>query len=358
MIQKNRIATLALVIFFAASLPLAADDGETFELLGQTFDSWEDYVQSPEFEAAGMRCGTHDPSLFPETDGGSDAPGDCTLGVTNPDPMYDPGPIYRIPVVVHIITHDNGTTGDISDAMVQSQIDVLNEDYMALPGTAGEDGTYTGIQFYLATEDPDGLPTTGITRTANTTWYNDQDEQGFKSTLMWDPNRYLNFYTNNSQYLGYSWFPQWGVGTWEDGIVITYRAFGRPSPMYPYNQGRTATHEVGHWVGLLHPFQSGCGSPTYCYLTADLICDTEPDFTSTFGCPAGATSCDGQRIPIENYMEYTDDACMTKFTQEQMRRVRCTLTNYRPAVYEIIDATTFSDGFESGDTSEWSVTYP
>jgi len=357
--KRNHLTvTLALTLTFAVSLPAIAEDGETFELLGQTFDSWEEYVQSAEFKAAGMRCGAHEPTFYPEADTGTDAPGHCSLSVTNPDPMYDPGPTYRIPVVVHIITHDNGTTGNITDPMAQSQIDVLNEDYNAIPGTNGEDGTFSGIEFYLATEDPDGLPTTGITRTANTAWYNDQQEQTFKSTLMWDPNRYLNFYLNNTQYLGYAWFPQWGVGTWEDGIVVNYRAFGRPSPMYPYNLGRTATHEVGHWIGLLHTFQSGCGNPAVCYSTADLICDTEPDQTDTYGCPVGATSCGGERIPIENYMEYTDDACMTKFTPEQMRRLRCTLTSYRPNIYETVDSTTFDDGFESGDTSEWSDTNP
>jgi hypothetical protein len=358
MTQKIPLAPFALIILVALSVPVGAEDGESFELLGTTFHSWQDYVSSPEFEAAGMRCGTHEPFIVPERSDGPEAPGHCSMGSTNPDSMYDPGPIYRIPVVVHIITHGNGTTGDISDAMVQSQIDVLNEDYNAISGTPGEDGTYTAIEFYLATEDPDGFPTTGITRTANTTWYNDQDEQGFKSALMWDPHRYLNFYLNNTVYLGYAWFPQWGVGTWQDGVVITWRAFGRPSPMYPYNQGRTATHEVGHWLGLLHPFQGGCGSPTNCYTTADLICDTEPDASSTYGCPVGSTSCGGERVPVENYMEYSDDACMTKFTAEQMRRARCTLTSYRPNVYEEVETVTFQDGFESGDWSNWEHTSP
>ncbi len=355
--HNRHLASIGLIIVVSIALPAVAGDSDAVEFMGVTYPSPSAYVQSEAFQAFGMRCGTPPPEFYPEL--ALDAPADCTMGSTNPDPIYDPGPIYEIPVVVHIITADDGVTGDLTDQMVQSQIDVLNEDYLAIAGTAGGDGTYIGLRWVLATEDPDGNPTTGITRTANSNWFNDNDEQGFKSTLMWDPNRYLNFYTNNTQYLGYSWFPQWGVGGWNDGIVIYYRAFGRPTSFPPYHLGRTATHEVGHWVGLFHPFEGGCGNPAlpYCYTTADRICDTEPDATSHFYCTPG-TSCGSYPIPIENYMEYTDDACMTRFTVEQMRRVRCSLSSYRPNVYTVIDATLFADGFESGDVSAWSAAVP
>ena len=351
------LAAVGLIIVVSIALPAAAGDSDAVEFMGVTYPSPQAYAQSKAFQEFGMRCGTLDPSFYPELP--IDAPADCTLGLTNPDPAYAPGMIYLIPVVVHIITADGGVTGDLTDQMVQSQIDVLNEDYLAIAGTAGGDGTYTGVQFVLASEDPVGNPTNGITRTANTNWFNDNDEQGFKTALMWDPHRYLNFYTNNTQYLGYSWFPQWGVGGWNDGIVIYYRAFGRPTTFPPYHLGRTATHEVGHWVGLLHTFQGGCGNPAqpYCYSTADLICDTEPDQTEHYNCVPG-TTCGGYRIPIENYMEYTNDACMTKFTEEQMLRLRCSLTSYRPDVYTVIDTTLFADGFESGDVSAWSAAVP
>jgi hypothetical protein len=81
---------------------------------------------------------------------------------------------YRIPVVVHVIRQNNGTTGNVSMALVQSQIEILNEDFLALAGTLGEDGTDVQIEFYLATTDPGGNPTTGVTYSNNTTWYNDQ----------------------------------------------------------------------------------------------------------------------------------------------------------------------------------------
>jgi hypothetical protein len=355
--HRGSVVAIALILFAASALPVRAADSETFEFMGVAYPSRSDFVQSEAFREFGMRCGTPDPSFYPELP--IDAPADCSMAVTNPDPAYAPGSIYLIPVVVHIITADGGVTGDLTDQMVQSQIDVLNEDYLAIAGTAGGDGTYSGVQFVLATEDPVGNPTTGITRTANSNWFNDNDEYGFKTALMWDPHRYLNFYTNNTQYLGYSWFPQWSVGGWQDGIVIYYRAFGRPSPFPPYHLGRTATHEAGHWVGLLHTFEGGCGNPTppSCYSTADLICDTEPDQFDHYTCTPG-TSCGGYRVPIENYMEYTNDACMTKFTVEQMLRLRCTLTSYRPNVYTVIESTLFADGFESGDGSAWSAVVP
>ncbi|MEN8163432.1 MAG: zinc metalloprotease [Acidobacteriota bacterium] len=358
------ILTALVVTLAGGSMVFAGDvglPGDAVVIDGVDYQSMTEYFHSEHFKSGDRRCGTPDYWAHPEVLPGRDT-ADCTMILTNPDPIYDPDLtyVYEIPVVVHIITHDNGVTGDLTDQMVQSQIDVLNEDYLAMPGTLGENGNFTGIRFVLATEDPDGLPTTGITRTANTNWYNDNDESGFKSTLMWDPNRYLNFYTNNTVYLGYAWFPQWGVGGWQDGIVITYRAFGRNSPMYPYNLGRTATHEVGHWLGLLHTFQDGCGTASApgCYSTGDRICDTDPDATQTFGCPS-ATSCGSYPIPVENYMEYTDDACMELFTPEQANRARCSLTSYRPIGYSMVllDGI-FHDGFESGDTTGWSFASP
>ena len=358
-------ALTALVICVAAGSVAFAGGfdsvGDPVVIDGVDFQSMAEYFESGEFKNSDRRCGTPESWTLPEVLPGRGT-ADCTMGLTNPDPIYDPDPsfVYEIPVVVHIITHDNGTTGDLTDSMVQSQIDVLNEDYLAIPGTLGENGSFTGIRFVLATEDSIGDPTSGITRTANTNWYNDNDESGFKSTLMWDPNRYLNFYTNNTVYLGYAWFPQWGVGSWQDGIVITYRAFGRNSPAFPYNLGRTATHEVGHWLGLLHTFQDGCGvaGAPGCYTSGDRVCDTDPDAGQTFGCPGG-TSCGSYPIPVENFMEYTDDACMDLFSLEQANRMRCSLTSYRPAGYSVVllDGI-FLDGFESGNTLEWWTTIP
>lgn len=340
------ISAVLIAIAFAAG-------GEAGEISDPGSSSAGGWAASADLGAFWPRCGQRDPSEFPEVmiDG---TPSDCTLYVTSVQTEYDPGDVFVIPVVVHIITSSGGS-GDITNAIVQSQIDVLNEDYLAMAGTPGALGTYSAVRFELATTDPGGQPTTGITRTANDTWWGDGDEEGFKTTLGWDQNRYLNFYTNNTPYLGYSWFPQWGIG-WEDGVVVNYQAFGRNSYPWAYNLGRTATHEVGHYLGLLHPFQSGCGVATVpgCYSSADLICDTDPDAAETFGCPTGTTSCGGYPVPVENYMEYTDDACMELFTPEQVNRIRCSLINYRPDLYTIESADEiFADGFEDGTMNAW-----
>ena len=279
------------------------------------------------------RCGTPDPRFLPGGIPGIDVPGDCSLTRTVPGVAYDPSMgVYRIPVVVHVIQRTDGT-GNIPDARVRSQIDILNEDFRALAGTLGEPGTDTGIEFYLATEDPAGNPTTGITRSTNNTWFDDRGR--YWETLAWDTNRYLNIYTNSaSGFLGYvPNLPQGGiVGSPEDRVVVLHSAFGRAAPLRPFDLGRTATHEVGHYLGLYHTFDGGCGSAGSCNTTGDLICDTNGQNDPTWGCPSSPRSC-SLPAPFDNYMDYSDDRCMNKFTMEQARRMRCTLENYRPAVY-------------------------
>jgi hypothetical protein len=276
-----------------------------------------------------FRCGTptNNPPAF-----GVDNP-DCDYFNTNPTAAYAPNGVLRIPVAVHVIMNTSGQ-GNLSDALIQSQITVLNEDYRALAGTPGAGGVDTQIEFFLATTDPSGNPTNGITRTTNNTWFNDTGT--YYATLAWNTQRYLNIYTNSAGgggTLGYNpdlpQGPSNIVGTTADRVVILWSAFGRPAlggP--PYNEGRTVTHEVGHYLGLFHPFDGGCGTSA-CYSTGDLICDTASEANPRFGCPAGAVSC-GTADPIHNYMDYTDDTCMTAFTQEQTRRMRCTLQSYRP----------------------------
>jgi hypothetical protein len=262
-------------------------------------------------------------------------PADCDGSSTAPPRTFVPMPLVTIPVVVHVIMDSACAQGVVSDALVHSQIDVLNEDYRAIPGSHGGAGRDAHIQFALATEDPGGNPTTGITRDCNTTWFNDQGN--YFDTLAWDPHRYMNIYTNTaSGARGYVPFlPADGggsmVGTNADRVVINFLAFGRPGPTPPYDNGRTTTHETGHFFGLYHPYLNACGTPTApgCLSTGDLICDTPPDDTSHHGCATGQTSCGGFPIPAWDYMELSDDLCMTGFTSNQGRRMRCTLTWYR-----------------------------
>jgi len=329
---------LALLPFAVGALALlagaasGASRAPVFSAAGESFDTWSEYYASDYFADTGKRCGKPK-SVAPATA----APSDCSFSFTNPSSEYDTVDIYEIPVVVHIIEHSNGS-GQISDALVHSQIDVLNEDFRALAGTPGAPGYDVGIQFVLASTDPAGNPTTGITRTVNDTWF--ADGGGYWNTLAWDTARYMNVYTNQAGgNLGYvPNLPQGGLaGDPSDRIVILWSAFGRgASGGPPYDQGRTLTHEVGHYLGLEHTFDGGCAGATApgCYSTGDLVCDTASEANPNYGCPAGAASC-GSSDPIENYMDYSDDTCMELFTAEQSHHMRCSLLGYRSTLYSI-----------------------
>jgi hypothetical protein len=245
--------------------------------------------------------------------------------------------LLRIPIVVHIIAADGCTTGAVSDQTVADQIAALNEDYRAAPGTPGGAGVDSQIEFVLATTDPDGRPSTGITRDCNTAWYRDTGSN-YWATLAWDPQRYVNVYVNSAGgSRGYVPFlpadPAGAIGTGADRVVINQLAFGRPGPFPPYDLGRTVTHEIGHYLGLFHTYFEGCGVATApdCYTTGDRLCDTAPNATSHKGCPT-VNDCGGVTAPVTNYMELTNDACMTGFTAEQVQRMRCTLATYRPSL--------------------------
>ena len=243
-------------------------------------------------------------------------------------------------VAGHEMTHGviQNTAGDgyLGPATIRDQIDVLNEDFQALPGSPGGPGTNARIRFHLAHTDPDGNPTNGITYTTDDNWY--LDNGNYWASLAWDTHRYLNIYTNAPPCCyGYvPDYPQGGiVGQARDRVVLWWEAVGKnPTQGWPLNMGRTATHEVGHYLGLYHTFEGGCSSPADCDSTGDLICDTNPQANPNYGCPLSVSSC-GNPDPIHNYMDYVDDPCLWEFTPEQVNRMRCTLENWRPALFQV-----------------------
>ncbi len=307
---------------------------------GITFGSWAEYFTSEYFRLHGKRCGTIE--RF-EDDGGiaGGAASDCSSALTNPGASYTPSCTlrYRIPVVVHIYRTSAGTGNPRSAADAANQITVLNEDFKALAGTPGAPGTNCEVEFYLTNDFGSG----GVFFHNNDIGYNDTNTS-YMTTDAKDPNNYLNIYVQNlgGGLLGYASIPQsGGVGAATDGVHILYAAFGDNVPGgAPYDLGRTATHEVGHYLGLYHTFQSGCGTTTApgCYSTGDRICDTNAESAAYLGCNTSIpNTCGDGPDPTTNYMDYTQDLCMNRFTPEQAKRIRCTLEWWRPSLADLVN---------------------
>jgi hypothetical protein len=237
--------------------------------------------------------------------------------------------VITIPTVFHVVYRT--TTENISDAQIQSQMTVLNDDFRALNSDIGllngtvfaGMGSDVEINFCLATQDPNGAATTGITRksTTITSWgTNDNVKKSAQGGVdPWNRNNYLNIWVCNigGGILGYAQFPGGSAAT--DGVVLDYRYTGTiGTAAAPFNKGRTATHEVGHWLNLRHIWgDATCGS--------DLVNDTPVHNTSNGGCPAypHLSTCTGTPIEMTmNYMDYTDDACMYMFSPGQKTRMR------------------------------------
>jgi hypothetical protein len=251
--------------------------------------------------------------------------------------------VVSIPVVVHVIY--NNSTQNISTSQILSQIDILNEDFRLLNSDTLDDThpfweftADTEIEFCLATLDPDGNSTSGITRT----FTDSLDFVGIgneKYTATggednWDPTSYLNIWvcdlSGSGGTLGYATFPSdLAANPDEDGVVISYSAFGDIGTVSsPNDLGRTATHEVGHWLNLRHIWGDNfCGD--------DFVADTEVAEANNFGCPNFPFNADngcGSGVDGEmfmNYMDYVDDYCMVMFTYDQGTRMQSALNNER-----------------------------
>lgn len=260
--------------------------------------------------------------------------------------------LKTIPVVIYII-HDGGTN-NISDAQIQSQIAVLNEDFRKLFGTNGYGvGADTEIEFCLAKKDPLGKCTNGIVR-IKSPLSNHQTYQRsmLKQLSYWDNTRYLNVYVvkninNGSGTAGYSSFP--GGPPDEDGIVVRHDYFGKIGTASA-TLGRTTTHEIGHWLGLYHTFNGGCGADTCA--DGDYICDTPPAANPNFGCPTiNSCAIDVPNVndQIQNYMDYSNDNCKNMFTAGQKQRMLATLTSIRNDIWQgwNIDSTGCDSGYVS-----------
>ena len=241
--------------------------------------------------------------------------------------------IVTIPVVVHVVYRTS--TQNVSDAQVQSQITVLNNDFRKLNSDVSlVPSAFAGLaadmefNFCLAQQTPAGAATNGINRIATTRTTSFGSNDAVKSastggTPGWDPNRYLNLWVCDigGGILGYATFPGGATST-TDGVVIDYRYFGTTgTATAPFNKGRTGTHEVGHWFNLYHIWGddgSGCSG-------SDLVSDTPNQADENYGCPAfPAVSCSNgpNGDMFMNYMDYSDDVCMYMFSSGQKTRAQ------------------------------------
>jgi hypothetical protein len=254
--------------------------------------------------------------------------------------------VVTIPVVVHVVHNPADPLQNIDVSQIHSQIDVLNQDFRAgnddvsgVPGVWKDRVADCNIEFQLASQDPDGNPTEGVTRTETAMQSFTTELDDVKSTATggadpWPSDDYLNVWVCNDLrdaigrgILGYAQFPGGPPST--DGVVIASSCFGtNGTAKPPFDLGRTATHEIGHWLDLRHIWGDDRGTCS----GSDLIDDTPNQADATFNKPTfPQISCDNgpNGNMFMNYMDYTDDAAMFMFTNGQARRMGACLEGAR-----------------------------
>ena len=293
----NRISVFALILLVAACVVGFRSDAQSVrsdDLKGDKHEIGERYcpVHPSELELRAMEQDLAEKSADAKASGVAEATG----GV--------------IPVYFHVIRRGTGiSNGDVPDSQIAQQISVLNAAFAP-----------TGWSFNLV----------ATTRTTNSTWYTNcygSAESSMKNALRQGSADDLNIYScaPGGGILGYATFPSSYNGQPKlDGVVVLYSSLPGGSAA-PYNEGDTATHEVGHWMGLYHTFQGGCNG------NGDFVSDTPAERSPAYGCPTGRDSCRNKTglDPITNFMDYSDDDCMFTFTAGQDARMDSMWTTYR-----------------------------
>ena len=285
-------ATVTILGLLAASVMASGQSTGAIEINGIKWASKEAFVNS------GARCATK------HIDDAESTEVDQTIADRTRGRRPQASTNY-IPVYFHVITRGSGVTnGDISQTMIQAQMRVLNDAFAA-----------AGFQFTLVSVD----------RTLNPSWFTMMPgtlaELEAKTALRKGGSNALNIYSAGpgGGLLGWATFPfSYASDPKQDGVVVLHSSLPGGSSE-PYNLGDTATHEIGHWLGLFHTFEGHCGSK------GDFVSDTPSEKSPAFGCPRGRDTCLGSKDagadPIENFMDYTDDACMFRFSLNQVSRM-------------------------------------
>jgi hypothetical protein len=264
-------------------------------------------VSKEVFIESGLRCGTREPDELQKAAIVAEAR--RRLAERGATASLVPGTI-TFPVYFHIIKSSTGE-GDVSSQQIERQMDVLNKSFA---GTNPGGIAATSFQFVLV----------GVDYTVNDAWYNmgygTTAERDAKAALREGGADALNFYTANltGGLLGWATFPSSYKGKPDqDGVVLLNESLPGGDAA-PYNDGDTATHEVGHWVGLYHTFQGGCNGH------GDYVNDTPAERSPDFYCQVGRDTCTGPRTPgldpVYNFMDYGDDTCIRQFTGGQAIR--------------------------------------
>lgn len=292
-------ALLALPVFGQAQQAL---DNRPFTVNGHTWVNQQAFIDS------GARCATKHPDDIEQKR--IDDEVKQLLAARGARGAQAVTGTISINVYFHVILNDSGSEGDVKDSQIRDQIRILNAAYTA-----------AGVGFQLA----------AVTSTRNSVWYNmgygSAAERQAKTALRQGTADDLNIYTANlgGGLLGWSTFPSsYKSNPTSDGVVILYSSLPGGDAA-PYDLGDTATHEIGHWMGLYHTFQGGCSN------FGDYIPDTPSERSPAFGCPVGRDTCKGDPglDPTENFMDYTDDVCMFRFTLEQNSRMQDQWAAYR-----------------------------
>ncbi len=287
----------------AGALMLALASGTvTTEAQGQSARAQQ---MRPDGLGPQLTCGTRD--LDPETARMAEEYADRMAAKISPALTAS----HVIPVYWHRIHASNGTGGVVTATQISSQISVLNAAYAS-----------SSFSFQLMSTDDSN----------NDSWYTCSGgtcETQMKTALRIGGSNALNIYSNNmgGGLLGWATFPStYASNPKKDGVVILYSSVPGGTAA-PYNLGDTATHEVGHWMGLYHTFQGGCSKNN------DYVSDTPAERSPAYGCPVNRDSCSGRQYPgldpIQNFMDYTDDACMDRFSAGQNTRMNNMWATYR-----------------------------